>query len=331
MRNEHHKDTETGITVLYLLYPGAPGYRKERPIRELHRILGRIPGKKTIVYIDNSSPDQPPEQVGRREYAIGGNNAHFEFSGWQKGLDFLRREQPLGDVCLLANDTLLSHSRYHRRLLNRTAVECARNSLAMVGKRMTLGADGDILGNPLIPYIRTHLFLMPTVAVNALGSVVSLDDAAIDRLFLRSFDPAIPLFRTNAPISGPIRDYIFFHLQSAWHRKMPYTGEHFADLRGKATSILNALLLSMRVYQLGYPLVSFAKASWLTRTGATPEQMRAEWIDGHTRAHAHSENAPNRFWREDSARYRNIPARKHPFTLENLLDFLERREHPEHL
>lgn len=331
MQIDRHHDAEPGISVLYLLYPGAPGYRKERPVRELHRILARLRGRKTIVYIDNSATGQRPEEVGNREYAIGGNNTHFEFSGWQCGLDFLRNEQSLGDVCLLANDTLLSNSRYHRRLLNQTAVECARNGRAIVGKRMTLGAEGDILGNPLIPYIRTHLFLMPTEVVAALGSLVSLDDAAIERLFLRSFDPSIPLFRSDAPISKPIRDYIFFHLQSAWHRKKPYTVENFADLRGKAISILNALLLSMRVYQLGYPLVSYARASWFSRAGATPEHMRAEWIEGQARVHANPGNAPNRFWLEDSAHYRNIPARKHPFTLENLLDFLERREHPEHL
>ena len=326
-----HHSREPRITILYLLYPRGSGYQKEQPIRELHRILSRLPGHKTVVYIDNSASEAPPQMLGDNEYAISGDNTYLEFSGWQRGLDFLRNRRLAGDVCLFANDTLLAQSWFHRRLLNQAAVECACQHRAMVGKRMSLQANGHILGNPLIPYVRTHLFLLPWAVVDELGSVVSLDGHSISRILLPAFDPSAHLFQPDAPVSSSIREYLLFHLHSSWHRRKPYNAGNFDALRGKAISILNALLLSMRVHEMGYPLVSFANASRLLRINPAPDRLRAEWMDGCHQLTATGKTASNRFWRPDLAVYQRIPAKMRAFSLENLLDFLERREHPEHL
>lgn len=318
--------------ILYLFYPTGPHYEKERPIRELRRIAGRLPGRKTIVYIDNSETSRTaPRQSGENEYAIGGDNTSMEFSGWQAGVEFLRDRGLQGDVCLFANDTFLARSRFHRRLLTRGAVECATRHSAMVGKRMVLNAQGRILGNPLIPYIRTHLFLLPRRVVDELDTVVSLDHRSTDRLLLPGFDPSVHLFQGDAPISRPVQDYLRFHLHSVWYRRRPYNAENFEQLRGKTISILNALLLSIRVYDLGYPLVSLANVSRFLRANPSIGRLRSEWIGRHDRPRPGNGASPDRFWRPGSAAYRRVPAYMRPFSLENVLDLLERSEYPDHL
>jgi hypothetical protein len=328
---DSHQSSEPRITILYLLYPRGPGYQKEKPIRELHRILSRLPGHKTVVYIDNSASEAPVEMLSDNEYAISGDNTYLEFSGWQRGLDFLRNRRLSGDVCLFANDTLLAQSWFHRRMLNQAVVECAYRHRAMVGQRMSLRATGEIMGNLLIPYVRTHLFLLPQAVVDELGSVVSLDGHSIDRMLLPAYDPSIHLFQPDAPVSKSIREYLLFHLHSSWHRKQPYCAGRFDELRGKAISILNAILLSMRVHGMGYPLVSFANASRRLRIDPAPARLRAEWIDGYGQIPTTGKTAFNKFWQPDLAFYQRIPGKMRAFSLENVLDFLERREHPEHL
>jgi hypothetical protein len=322
------------VTVLYLLYPNGPSYQRQKPIRALRQIVDRLPGSKSIVFIDNSIPRQAPTQIAENEFVLGGDNTYLEFSGWQKGLEFVHERGLMGEVCLFANDTLLNESIFHRRLVDAAALRCAVKYNAMVGKQMITRVAGEIFGNPLIPYIRTHLFMLPSRVLERLGSLLSLDARAIDQMFLATYDPAVPLFRADAPISKTIRDFVTSHLHRSWYRKMPYTAEHFDELRAKAISILNAFLLSMRVYQMGYPLISYARTSAFLKANATLENISAEWCDHHDLRRGRSEaaqNGANLFWAKGNPVYRHMPTKMRSFTLENILDFLERRSHPEHL
>ena len=321
------------IIVLYLLYPTGPAYDRETPLRAVRTVAARLPGSKIIVSIDNSAFHPFSAQLSENEFSIGGDNTYLEFSGWQRGLDFVRDRDFAGDVCLFANDTFLSQSIFHRYLVNEAALRCALKYHAMVGKRMIPPVTGDILGNPLMPYARTHLFMMPFDLIERLGSVVSLDSRSIDELMLPRYDPGIPLFRPDAPISRPIRDFVTGHLNYSWYRKKPYIAEHFEELRAKAISILNAFLLSMRVYQLGYPLISYNRARRFLDEDRTPEDILREWNDDRSRSKDDSEDTPaatNRFWQK-AGFYRQLPEKMRGLTLENILDFLERRSHPEHL
>ena len=334
MRSDLEGIRRLQVTVLYLLYPVGPSYRREKPFRALKQIVDRLPGQKSIVSIDNSMPSQAPNQIAEDEFVIGGDNTYLEFSGWQKGLEFVRERGLTSEVCLFANDTFLNESMFHRRMVDAAAFRCAVKYHAMVGKQMIAPVAGEIFGNPLIPYIRTHLFMLPFRVLERLGSLLSLDARAIDQLFLSRYDPTIPLFREDAPVSRSIRDFVNSHLHSSWYRKMPYTAEHFDDLRAKAISILNAFLLSMRVYQMGYPLISYAKISAFLNAQATAENLTAAWCGQDQLRREHSEavqNGANPFWGKNNPVYRHMPKRMRSFTLENILDFLERRSHPEHL
>jgi hypothetical protein len=334
MSSELPDSASLQVIVLYLLYPTGPSYEGDRPVRALKQIANRLPGRKTFIYIDNSVAGQEVKELAENEFALAGDNTYLEFSGWQKGLDFVRATGLAADVCLFANDTFLHQSTIHRRFVNAAALRCALKYNAMVGKRMIPPVAGEIFGNPLIPYIRTHLFMLPFPVLEALGTVLSLDARTIDELLLRSYEPEVPLFRAEAPMSKSIRNFVTSHLHSSWYRKMPYTAENFDKLRAKAISIVNSFLLAVRIFQLGYPLISYAKASAALSEEKTPEQLSGEWCGQTELRGKESAVVPSgatSFWGNDAPIYRNVPEKMRSFTLENILDFLERRSHPEHL
>ena len=323
--------SEPAIAVVYLLFPNGPRYNRERPIAALKRMLNGLSGRKTIVSVDNAPHDTPyARQMGADEFAISGDNRFREFSGWQKGIDYLRTRGTRADVWLLANDTFLTQSAIQRFMLKQAAIDCAAARCAIVGRRMTVPSGAELMGNLVIPYVRTHLFHLSSVIVERLGSLVSLDEHKIDRLLLDTFDPAIPLFRKDTALSEPARHMIFSHLTRDWYRSRPYTVEHFAELRGKAISILNSLLLSMRIDQLGYPLISFTRAAAFLDEEITIDLLREEWSGGCNRLTAPQHATPPGSW-EKPLIYRQIPPKKRSLTLSNLVDLVQSRPGREHM
>ena len=173
------------------------------------------------------------------------------------------------------------------------------------------------MGNGIIPYLRTHIFIMPKVALNSLGSVVSIDQEAAKRFFIPAYDPTIPLLRTDAPLSKELSDFIFSYVTSKWHNKMPYRRENFELLRNKAVSILNSFLLSIRVSQLGYPVMSFSNTKSLFF------QDRCSYK---------SYQAPaNRFWLTNYPFYRYLEQKRPTFNWRSFKDILEKQFIPAHL
>jgi hypothetical protein len=314
------------------MYPAGPRYNPQKLIQALRHILSRLPGHKRIVVVDNAWPDSRyARELGPDDFEISGDNRYREFSGWQKGIEFLRGQATSTDVWLLANDTFLTQSRIQRFAFRRDALNCAVRHDAIVGKRMTLPAGAEIMGNPLIPYVRTHLFHLSSSIMERLGSVVSLDAGTIDRLLLSEFDPSTPLFRKDGPISEVARQVIFSHLTKDWYRRKPYTADHFEDLRGKAISLVNSFLLSLRIHQLGYPLISYTKAAAFLDDRVTLERIRRAWLGGFQSMPAPAQERVSGIWGVPHDFYRHIPPRKRALTMSSLLELLESRPGREHM
>jgi hypothetical protein len=326
------------IGVVYLFFQSGPSYDKEKPIRGLKQILAGMPGHKTIVYVDNSFRGSPyTHRLSADQHSVSGDNRYLEFSGWQKGIDYLRSQGNRPDVWLLANDTLLAQSAIQRFVFGPDAVDCAMMRRAIIGRRQWLSEDAkilgqgeEIMGNALIPYVRTHFFMVASEIIEQLSSIVSLDDSLIDKMFIREFDASIPLFRENAPLSEGTRQIIFSHLTNDWYRRKPYVADHFERLRGKAISILNEILLSLRIDQLGYSLISYTKAGTFLDEKITGAQIRAEWLDGFDPARR-LRDARGDQCRANQQVYRRVAQKRRAFTWSNLLDLLESRPGREHM
>jgi hypothetical protein len=320
---------ERNNSILCVPYVSYRNYQEEKPICVLKWILSRLACRKYILYINNHARDHFVKRISENEYEISGDNVLREFSGWQKGVVFTREQGISCDGFLFVNDMFLHNSFFHRRLIDQAALECALRNDALVGKRMGLPVAGDILGNSLIPYARTHIFFASKKVVDTLGSLVSVDKQFAERVFVPEFDSDIPLFRKNAPLSEEVKQFIFSYLTSFWYHKQPYIPENFEVLKNKAAAILNTFLLSMRVNQLGFPLISYHKARSFLSTPLSREEISAAWLDG---AHETLEGKTpvNAFWKQKMPFYRYLP-KKRP-TWEHFENFLEGQSSlPDHL
>jgi hypothetical protein len=193
-------EEELKLAVLYLLYPQGAGYSRERPLATLRKMLGRLNAGQQLVIIDNSASHEYAGRVDDLTYEISGDNSSREFSGWQRGLEYLREQSQQFDACLFVNDTFLHRSWSERFALRQSLLEVATSRPCMLGTEM-FAPPGEILGNPLNNYIRTHLFLMSGRVVGHLGNLATLDPALQDRIFNRVYSPGKGLFREHAPVS----------------------------------------------------------------------------------------------------------------------------------
>ena len=299
------------------MYPNGNGYKKDKPIRELKGILSRLDCKKQIIYINNRAKENYECKISENEWEISGDNSCLEFSGWQKGVDFVKAINLPCDAFIFVNDMFLHRSFIHRSLINQKTVERAINNNAMIGWQMRLPLSGKIMGNDVIPYLRTHIFVIPKIILDSLGSVVTINQEAAKRFFIPEYDPSQRLLRCDAPLSKEMSDFIFSYVTSKWHNKKPYTRENFESLRNKAASILNSFLLSIRVEQLGYPLLSFGNS-------------KLSFFQAPCLFQSHQ--APvNQFWLRNLLFYRYLPEKKPTFSWRNFKNILEKQFIPAHL
>lgn len=283
MKNKHSLSKtkhNSPFAVLYLWYPQGENYRKDKPIKQLKKMLSRFRVKPHIIYINNSNGNSDYiNKISKNEYEISGDNSSREFSGWQKGIECINRLRLKYNAVLFVNDMFLHNSFTHRHFINQAALDCALKYDAIVGKRMALPTQGHIINKPLIPYVRTHIFMASKTLIDALGPLPSFNESAWDKFFISHYNPSAKLFRRGAPISNSIKDFIFNYLTSVWYNKKPHNKKNFEFLKNKAKSILNAIMLSMRTHELFYyPLVDYKLAKPLIQQYIFHDIVKEYWV-----------------------------------------------------
>ena len=98
----------------------------------------------------------------------------------------------------------------------------------------------------------------------------------------------------------------------------------------KAIAILNSFLLSVRIDQLGYSLISYTKAGEILADGATRGQIRDTWLGDFDLTARNGNDGEMRAGNEGRS-YRPVARRRRAFTFGNLLDRLENSSGKEHM
>ncbi len=237
---------------------------------------------RTTVVVDNLLPRSELHVLGRDALLIGGDNAYWEFSAWDRGLaqlDRMRQSVDLVHLVTSAFDTLYTDFiwRFDEALLR-----AAASATAAVGHIDYYDEPVEIFGQESQHWIRSSFFFLTPAAVHALRSMVSFEQT--DLLF--SDDPTRP-FCEKAPISTRFQQYILSWLTSegtgqgvTWHSHFELNSETLRYFQQKATTIVNENMLSLRLRMLGYPVVDASwLASQLTAAGETQIQWEQPWRD----------------------------------------------------
>lgn len=215
-----------------------------------------------IVVIDNALPPDREEQLDTGAILIGGCNAAWEFSAWDRGIEFLGARLESYDFIHLATS---AYRQLYVRYLDRfdaAMLGLARGRAVAVGHVDCYGEPVALLGRVSQAWLRTSFVFLRPAELRLLGSLVSVTD----RGMFFSGSPDAP-FRQDAPLSDGYRTNILGWLTGEgtgqgmeWHSRFRLTGDTIGLFEDKTIAILNEQMLSNRLAAQGCAIVD---ATWL--------------------------------------------------------------------
>ena len=240
------------------------GPTHERPALELllatlHRVRPGTPIRTVVV--DNARAGGADLEIDRGVTRISGDNTLREFSGWDRGLEWLeRRFGPAPDsLIVLANDTVARPEKrqYVGSGFSRTIADCSIDALA--GWVDEYPRPIELFGLVMRQWVDTSLVIASWRTLTALRPLARpIDDEAVFGSDSRHF------FREPSPLSENYRTYLktyFFGEQidrdfvHGWYAQAPLAEHNFDAFKGKLRSVFCEHLLSARARAHGIPLV----------------------------------------------------------------------------
>jgi hypothetical protein len=213
---------------------------------------------------------------------LQGSNSMGEFSGWQEGLDHLRKSGS-EDSVIFANDTIASHRRFSvfRRWALVREIWCA-NPRCIVG--FTDHANNDIgelriCGLVLPGWTSTYCFMLGRETLDRLAYQL-YDPDVVDRCVSGGVEEETFVSAELSPdLQLQLRRWLF---RGGWYKSAPLSASNEAMFKFKARAICAELLLSARCWASGctrhdpferHPLArtldrrteGLARRLWLTR------------------------------------------------------------------
>jgi hypothetical protein len=253
-------------------YPGA-----ERQLYET--FARRLPGiEHRTVIVDNALPCSV-DQMADGDILIGGDNAFWEFSGWDRAVAFLGSTIWSYDLVHLATSAFQT---LYWKYLDRFEIR----QLKMLCDRAACLGHIDCYNEPVTMFsfysqhwLRSCFFFVRPTELKALGSLVSCRDR--QRFF--SGDTLNP-FREDAPLSENYRRYILAWLTGGqiqgniWHSNFDLTAETLPFFERKTLAIVNEHLLAARLRALNCRLIDVTwLATQLDRFPREPVPWETDW------------------------------------------------------
>lgn len=218
--------------------------------------IDKINCTKNIIIIDNLYEKRIEKRIEKNIYLIGGDNSSWEFSGWDRGLDFAKQNRIKFDVVLFANDSFFS---YGWSILENGAKyklpDIAYRNKAIVGQLDTKNYPMDALGYDVSSWICTNAFFIHKEIVDKLVKVAYLSDFDLDMIISKDFNEEYFLYSNI--LSTSYREMLIKWLTSDWHSKIVISEDNFDFFRKKARSMINESLLTARIRSLGYDVLSY--------------------------------------------------------------------------
>ena len=225
-----------------------------------------------VIIINNKCDGK--EYYGNQLTYIDGDNTLWEFSGWQKGLEYAKENNIEYDAVLFANDAFIAPGGFTTpdSIINNTNVEtCIKDNL-MVGSLCGKKKDKFRINNKLVStYFRTHLFLMSKNLINKLGNLWSFDLNFINQCTEQ--DETGLYFKSKCPLNKSLKNYISTILNNVWH------SNHRKDLfKMKILAYVNEMMLTQRVRELKQEYKYYISICSIIKNEG--RNLR-EWIDYH--------------------------------------------------
>lgn len=241
------------LAVIFLQYD-----QKKYPkaFEEMCFRVDKISGfEKEYIVVDNSMRFEKEGKFQDVVY-INGDNSAWEFSGWDRGLEYIRKNKIDFDVALFVNDAFLANG---WTLLDKVAelnlAKIAFEQKVAIGHVDTKGYTMEIFNKDVSSWICSNVFFLPKEIANSLKTLVSVDDLKLNSIIQDEFSGNY--FMQNAPLSESYKEMIVKWLTEEWHSKIVIKKENLTFFRKKVQAIMNESLLTARIIEQGYKVVSY--------------------------------------------------------------------------
>lgn len=234
------------IAAVYLQYD-----RNKYPysFQYVSGLLNKINCDIEYVCVDNYNQEDFLEVHGN-VHILSGDNTNWEFSGWQKGLNYVRENIDC-NVILFANDSLRS---YKYKMLEmpylEEMLEYSIKQNLLTGKIDSTGqGDFSFLGYNLSTWVCSNVFAGPNKI---------FEDCGIDSSYLFDIDSIIEdvdKFLNNDQLGMDLRNHIYNWLSHCWHSKFDVRKD-LQLFKNKTKAILNEKLLTAKIIKSGYNVLN---------------------------------------------------------------------------
>ena len=264
------------LVVLFLEYPSE---KYEKSFSFLQLFLKDIQQKCNITYIRINNKKHSGKYNAQRftclnpryeEYRIDGDNNEWEFSGWNKGLKFLKESKIPYDAVLFVNDSFVTNSYLlNKELFNLNTLKGCINNNAFVGKidrldwnerfqnHLYLLDEADVTA-----WIRTNVFYMSKKIVNTINKtgLVIYNIGDLNKFISEKYHGRA--FLHNCPMSHHLQRQIIAWLTKYWHSAFKLSKETWNLWRMKTLAIINEKMLYRLINRLGFNIYDYSEFNY---------------------------------------------------------------------
>jgi len=220
----------------------------------LQKYLNKIKENSVkIIVIDNKDEEGSESGYLNGVTTISGDNSVWEFSGWDKGLQYLKEKNIDYDAILFANDSFLAPSGYDSPLTiinDNNVFNCVENN-SIIGNFCNTAINFKIGKYLVNKYTRTHCFMLSKLVVDKIGSLVTVDADFVDKC-IDLYKKDNMYFLKDAPICINVKRNLVNNLTTNWHSSFDIS-KNWELFRMKSLMLLNELTLYTRIMRiLGY-------------------------------------------------------------------------------
>jgi hypothetical protein len=192
-----------------------------------------------------------------------GDNENWEFSGWQKGMDFIVDNKLTFDVVLMVNSSFEAPGpSFLRDYTNLWTITRSALLKQVIGRIDSHGLDTVLNGQDTKFWVCTNCVFLPLSALLKLKNIVSIHSGDLERYLPVAFEGASRPFREDAPMNEVYKAHIVEWLTQNWHSKIELSPDTWSLFRAKVKAIFNEALFSVRLRELGFPIVSYGKKKY---------------------------------------------------------------------
>lgn len=264
LERRRYGDEPLRVAILYIYFDTKRYPDSARTLTEMFR--WHPPYISSIVQIDNFHSDKEVTRIDERTWDIPGDNTWREFSGWERGVQFLAGLDEKPDVVVCVNEAFMNYGkaggdvRYLRRLFGPRVLREARTALIGVhGIPDTKRMDAKLFGHDVSRCIRTHFFSLPYLtALEHLRPVLTEDQ--VNELFDLEWSGRV--FRPNNACSSDLEAYLTEWVTKGWRWSMEPDADNWPAIRMKLVALLNERLLTASILDAGVPVRSVPGLRW---------------------------------------------------------------------